>query len=134
MTSSTLVLAGISFVMTVIWGSPLIRLLNWFKVGDSIRLELTNITDKQTDKIGTPTMGGVMFIAPVLLITLMVNAVSLLGFAETGLSILLPLGTMVVFAMLGMVDDWEKLRNKEIGEGMKARYKFLIQQLLQEII
>jgi phospho-N-acetylmuramoyl-pentapeptide-transferase len=134
MTSSTLVLAGISFVLTVIWGSPLIRLLNWFKVGDSVRLELKDITSKQSEKIGTPTMGGVMFIAPVLLITLMVNAVALLGFTELGLSILLPLGTMLVFALLGIIDDLEKLRNIGAGEGMKARTKFLIQLIITAAI
>lgn len=119
-----LVLSGITFILTVIWGGPLIRILRSLKVGDSIRLEAP---DRHVSKVGTPTMGGVMFIIPVILVTLLINAVNILGQQPAGRSILLPLGTMVLFAALGAIDDWQKLRQKDIGEGMKARYKFLLQ-------
>ena len=68
--SAVLALAILSFILTVIWGSPLIRLLRWIKVGDNIRLELSN---KIQEKAGTPTMGGVMFLLPVLLLTIMIR-------------------------------------------------------------
>lgn len=129
--SAALVLAGISFVLTVIWGAPLIRLLLWFKVADSIRVELPD--RHSTTKTGTPTMGGVMFILPVLLLTGLTNAVSLLGFNIQGRSVLLPLGGMVIFGVLGAVDDWAKLRNK-VGEGLRARYKILIQIVISLVI
>jgi phospho-N-acetylmuramoyl-pentapeptide-transferase len=125
--SVALALAGIAFMLTVIWGGPLIRILRALKMGDSIRLELP---DSYQAKAGKPTMGGVMIVLPVLLLTVLLNAVSLIGFSGRGLSVLAPLGTMLGFGALGAVDDWQKLRQRERGEGMKARYKFLIQVAL----
>src|SRR3990172_5484225 len=126
MTSSSvsLALAGISFLVTVIWGGPLVRLLRRLEIRDSIRLEAP---ERHQTKIGTPTMGGVMFIIPVILITLLLNAGTLIGLTGIGSSILLPMGTMVVFALLGSFDDWQKLRHRERGEGMSGRVKLLIQ-------
>ena len=56
-TSLVLGLAMLSFVMTVIWGPPLLRVLRHFKVGKIIRVEEP---DKHRVKMGTPTMGGVL--------------------------------------------------------------------------
>ncbi|MCB2178849.1 phospho-N-acetylmuramoyl-pentapeptide-transferase [bacterium] len=126
-----LLLSAITFVLTVIWGPPLIRVLRTLKVGDSIRLELP---DSYLAKLGTPTMGGVMFIIPTILVTLVYNAVTLLGGKPAGRSVLLPLGTMLIFAFLGALDDWTKLRRKDVGEGMSIRYKFLVQLALSGVI
>ncbi|MDH5508481.1 MAG: phospho-N-acetylmuramoyl-pentapeptide-transferase [Anaerolineae bacterium] len=129
--SLALALAGISFMLTVIWGGPLVRFLRMLKIGDSIRLEAP---ERHVTKVGTPTMGGVMFIAPVVMITGLLNAVPLIGLSGVGRSILVPLGTMVVFAVLGSLDDWEKLRNRERGEGMSGRVKFAIQIALAVVV
>jgi phospho-N-acetylmuramoyl-pentapeptide-transferase len=118
-------------MLTVIWGGPLIRIMRMLRIGDSIRLEAP---ERHITKVGTPTMGGVMFIIPVILITGMLNAVSLIGFSGVGRSVLLPLGTMTAFGFLGAVDDWEKLRKREVGEGMRARTKFLLQIVLAAVI
>jgi phospho-N-acetylmuramoyl-pentapeptide-transferase len=126
-----LVLAGITFTLTVIWGGPLIRILRALKAGDSIRLELP---DQYLAKTGTPTMGGVMFILPTILITLLVNAVTLLGNKPAGRSILLPLGTMALFGILGALDDWTKLRQKDVGEGLRIRVKFILQWLIAGVV
>jgi phospho-N-acetylmuramoyl-pentapeptide-transferase len=122
-------LAGLAFIMTVIWGGPLLRILRHFRVGKIIRVEEPT---QHAVKMGTPTMGGVMFIVPVLLLTIMLNAVSLIGFAQSGVgrSVLLPLMVMVSFGVLGAIDDWEGLRGKRRGEGMRARTKFLFQVVL----
>ena len=73
MSHSALVLglAMFSFVMTVIWGMPLLRMLRHFKIGKIIRVEEP---DQHRIKMGTPTMGGVLFILPVLLLTGLLNA------------------------------------------------------------
>jgi phospho-N-acetylmuramoyl-pentapeptide-transferase len=124
--SLALALAGISFMLTVIWGTPLLRVLRHLKIGKSIRVEgpQGHIT-----KTGTPTMGGLMIVLPVLLITVMMNATPLLGFKRTGRSVLLPLGVLVLFAILGAIDDWQGLRGHG-GEGMRARTKFFFQTLI----
>src|SRR5512141_9287 len=122
-------LAGLAFIMTVIWGGPLLRILRHFRIGKIIRVEEPS---HHAVKMGTPTMGGVMFILPVLLLTVMLNAVALIGFAESGVgrSVLVPLMVMVAFGVLGAIDDWEGIRGKRKGEGMRARTKFLFQVIL----
>jgi len=120
-------LATLSFILTVIWGGPLLRVLRHYKIGKVIRVEGP---DRHFTKMGTPTMGGVMFIAPVLLLTILLNFAPLLGIAGVGQSVLLPLLVMVVYGLLGAIDDWEGIRGKRRGQGMRARTKFLIQILL----
>jgi len=126
-TSLALALSFLAFIMTVIWGSPLISLLKYFKVGKIIREEGPK---RHIEKLGTPTMGGFMIIAPVLLLTVLLNAATLLGFDILGQSVLIPLLVMISFGILGAVDDWEGIRGSRRGLGMRARTKFLIQLTL----
>lgn len=124
-TSLALALAGFSFMLTVIWGTPLIRVLRYLEVGESIRVEGP---DRHFSKLGTPTMGGVMLVLPVALVTLLLNTATLLGRADVlGRSILLPLGVLVIFAILGAVDDWLGLRGRGEIKGMRASVKFILQ-------
>ena len=125
-TSMVLALAGFSFMMTVIWGSPLLRVLRYFKVGKAIRVEGP---ERHFTKLGTPTMGGVMIILPVVLVTVLLNAGSLIGFNLSGRSVILPMGVLMMYALLGAVDDWEGLRGRGRGKGMRARTKFFFQVL-----
>ncbi len=125
-------LAGFAFMLTVIWGEPLLRILRHLKIGETIRVDgpQTHIS-----KVGTPTLGGVMFILPVLLVTLLMNGASLLGLTILGRSIFLPMGTMVVFGLLGSIDDWRKLRGKRSNvRGLRARTKFVIQIIFGLVI
>lgn len=126
-TALVLGLAMFSFVMTVIWGTPLLRVLRHFKIGKIIRVEEP---DKHRIKMGTPTMGGVMFILPVLLLTGLLNAAAVIGLDVTGRSVLVPLIVMVSFGVLGAIDDWEGIRGKRRGDGLRIRTKFLAQVLL----
>ncbi len=130
-TPLVLALSGISFMMTVIWGAPLIRVLKHFKIGKIIRVDGP---ESHISKMGTPTMGGVMIIAPVVLLTILLNAASLLGLNVLGRSIIVPTGTLVVYGMLGMIDDWEGIRGGRKGLGMRARTKFFLQLLIAVFI
>ena len=130
-TPMALALSGISFLMAVIWGPPLLRVLKHFRIGKIIRVEGPN---SHISKMGTPTMGGVMFLAPVVLLTVLLNAASLLGFKVIGRSVLVPLGTLVIFSILGMIDDWEGVRGSRKGIGMRARTKFFFQILIATVI
>jgi phospho-N-acetylmuramoyl-pentapeptide-transferase len=124
-------LAGLSFMMTVIWGGPLLRVLRHFKVGKIIRVEEPT---RHMVKMGTPTMGGVMVIASVLLLTVLLNAAALIGFKVTGKSVFIPLVTMVAYGILGAVDDWEGIHGKRKGEGMTIRVKFFSQWLIAFVV
>ena len=122
-------LAGFAFMMTVIWGGPLLRVLRHFRIGKIIRVEEPS---HHAVKMGTPTMGGVMFILPVLLLTVLLNAVALIGFQQSGVgrSVLVPIIVMLGYAILGAVDDWEGIRGGRKGEGMRASTKFMFQVIL----
>jgi phospho-N-acetylmuramoyl-pentapeptide-transferase len=126
-TALALSLAGLVFMMTVIWGGPLLRILRHFRIGKQIRVDEPG---KHFVKMGTPTMGGVMIIIPVVLITVLLNAASLIGMKILGQSVLVPLIAMISFAILGAIDDWEGIHGKRRGEGMRIRTKFAIQIVL----
>ena len=126
-TALALSLAGLAFMMTVIWGGPLLRILRHFKIGKQIRVEEPGT---HFVKMGTPTMGGVMIIQPVALITVLLNGTSLIGMKVLGKSVLVPLAAMLGYAVLGALDDWEGVRGKRKGEGMRIRTKLIAQIVL----
>jgi phospho-N-acetylmuramoyl-pentapeptide-transferase len=126
-TSLALALSLLGFMMAVIWGGPFIRMLKHFKIGKLIRVEGPQ---RHMTKMGTPTMGGLMIILPVLFITILLNFVSLVGVNLFGNDVFLPLLTLVLFGILGGIDDWEGIRGPRKQLGMRARTKFIIQVLL----
>jgi phospho-N-acetylmuramoyl-pentapeptide-transferase len=120
-------LAGFSFMLTVIWGPPLIRVLRHFRIGKAIRVEGP---ESHFSKMGTPTMGGVLIVLPVVLITVLMNAVSIVGISVFGRSVILPMIVLLSYAMLGAVDDWEGLVGRRRTKGLRARTKLIGQILL----
>src|SRR5512146_3506016 len=101
-------LAMLAFLMTVIWGPPLLRILRHFRIGKLIRVDEPG---HHNVKMGTPTMGGVLFILPVLLLTGLLNAAVFIGLNDViGRSVLVPLIVLVGYSALGALDDWEGIR------------------------
>jgi phospho-N-acetylmuramoyl-pentapeptide-transferase len=113
-------LGAIAFALTVIWGEPLLRILRHFRIGKQIRVDGPQ---SHHTKLGTPTMGGLLIVVPVLLMTLVLNTVQILGRTFLGRSVLVPLGVMIAFATLGAVDDLRGLQ----GKPLRARVKFPLQ-------
>ena len=144
-----LALAAVSFLLTVVWGRPLINLLKRKKIGKQIRIEGP---DTHQAKMGTPTMGGVLFLVPVFLITVVLNLANLLSgvawgkrilalfdFAEgsplIGKSILVPLLTLVAFGLLGARDDWAGIHGRRSdGQGLVGRIKASYSVILALVI
>jgi phospho-N-acetylmuramoyl-pentapeptide-transferase len=130
-TSMTLSLAGLGFMLTVIWGTPLLKILLHYKIGKAIRVDGPQ---RHFSKMGTPTMGGILILMPVLLITILFNATSLFGFNVLGRSVLLPMAVMVGFAVIGAIDDWQGIRGNNNAVGMSARTKFMAQLILSLVV
>ncbi|HXV41420.1 MAG TPA: phospho-N-acetylmuramoyl-pentapeptide-transferase [Anaerolineae bacterium] len=118
----SLTLGTIAFLLAVIWGRPLINLLKQLGVGKRIRIEQPSTHQIKT---GTPTMGGLMILMPVLVITAVLNVANVLGFNLIGRSILVPMGVMIAYGTLGAVDDLMGV--KVIPTGLLGRYKLLWQ-------
>ena len=118
-----LILASISFILAVVWGPLLIRILRHYRIGKRIRIDGPR---SHLSKLGTPTMGGLMIVVPVVLITIALNIYNLLGPPTViGRSILIPLGAMLSFALIGGLDDIAGVRGIRNGEGYQARQKIV---------
>ena len=118
-----LTLGGVTFLMAVIWGSPLVELMRRFNLGKQIRID-----GPQTHqaKMGTPAMGGILIVGWVVLISIVVNIVQIVQALEIAESVVIPLGVMVAYSILGGIDDYQGFRLRP-GEGMRARVKILYQ-------
>jgi len=122
-----LLLASISFILAVVWGPLLIRILRHYRIGKRIRIDGPR---GHRTKLGTPTMGGLMIVVPVVLITVALNIYNLLGRTVIGRSILVPLGVMLAYALIGAADDVAGVRGMRRGEGYPARRKIIWEVLL----
>lgn len=110
----SLALAGLSFIVTIIIGRPLITALRQHGVGKKIRIDGP---ETHLSKTGTPTMGGLMICVTVVIITLVFNTVG-------RLSMLLPVGVLIAAGILGAVDDRMNLVGGKTT-GMTGRFKML---------
>ena len=125
-------LGTISFLFAVLWGRPLIRFLQHKGVGKQIRIEQPGHHQLKT---GTPTMGGVLFVVPVLVIIGLLNIVNLLGMDAIGQSTLLLFFCLGSHVVLGAIDDWQGIQGlRGRGEGMSPRMKSAFQVLFATII
>lgn len=110
----SLALAGMSFMVTIIIGRPMITALRQRGIGKKIRLDGP---ETHLSKTGTPTMGGMMVCVTAVLITLVFNTVG-------RLSMLLPVAVLVAAGVLGAIDDRMNLVGGKTS-GMTGRFKML---------
>jgi len=105
----------ISFVI----GPWLIEKLRAFQIQQVIR---EDVPSRHLVKNGTPTMGGSLILAAVVIPTLFWSDL-------TSGYIWMVLLTTLGFGVLGFLDDCKKIRDKN-GIGIRARYKFPIQMAM----
>jgi len=115
-----LVLAfAVSSAVTVALGPVFIPLLKRLKFGQSIR---GDGPARHLNKAGTPTMGGVLFIAG----TLAAGALFLERGTTDGMAVL---AVMLGYGFIGFLDDYIKVVHKR-SLGLRAREKLLGQVIL----
>lgn len=103
-----------SLVVSMIFGKKLIRLLQKMQVGEIVRdLGL----EGQYAKKGTPTMGGIIIIAAILIPVLLFAQLS-------NVYIILMLITTVWLGTIGFVDDYIKTFKKDKA-GLAGKYKII---------
>ncbi|MCF7838577.1 MAG: phospho-N-acetylmuramoyl-pentapeptide-transferase [Candidatus Marinimicrobia bacterium] len=115
--------AGTAFVLSLLLGPPLIRLLRRFKINQQIRGadESAILESLHGKKKGTPTMGG-------LLIVITVTVSVLLWGIPSNLPLLLTLATMLWMAAIGFADDYLKITRRN-SRGLHPRAKLLWQSV-----
>lgn len=110
--------AGTAFLISLVLGPLIIRWLRWLKFGQYVRDDAV-LAEHRRKKSGTPTMGGVLIIASVLISTL-------LWADPKNVYVLLALGTMVVMGGIGFWDDYLKV-SKRNARGLPGRFKLLLE-------
>jgi phospho-N-acetylmuramoyl-pentapeptide-transferase len=121
-----LTVGGMTFLLAVIWGSPLVEIMRRLRLGKQIRIEGPQTHQK---KMGTPAMGGILIVVWVLVISILVNIVQLVQNLEIAESVIVPVGVMIAYSILGGIDDYQGFRQRP-GVGMLARYKFWYQVII----
>jgi len=111
----------ISLVIGLIIMPRLIPLLHKLKYGQTIRKEGPQ---SHMHKSGTPTMGGIEFIIAPLVAVLIINPSCF-----TNIDFLIVALAFVGYALIGFIDDFIIVVKKD-NEGLKPRYKLLLQSAL----
>jgi phospho-N-acetylmuramoyl-pentapeptide-transferase len=112
----SLLFGVLSCIVALLAGHPFVRLLRTYRVGKAIQVELPS---SHGIKAGTPTMGGLLICATVVVVTTLVVSTV---YVSAGRSILLPLGVFIGSAILGAVDDRRSLLGRSAG-GLCERAK-----------
>lgn len=103
-----------SLLITLVFGKRIINILLKLQVGETIRdLGLAG----QSEKKGTPTMGGIIIIAGILIPTLLFTRLN-------NVYIILMIVSTLWLGAIGFVDDYIKVFKKD-KEGLRAKSKLL---------
>lgn len=106
--------AFLSLLITITFGKNLINYLRRKQVGEDIRdLGL----EGQMQKKGTPTMGGIIIIAGILVPTLLFARID-------NVYVLLLIMTTVLLGLIGFLDDYIKVFKKD-KKGLAGRFKIM---------
>ncbi len=106
--------AVLSLIITITFGKNLINYLRKKQVGEDIRdLGL----EGQLQKKGTPTMGGLIIIAAILIPTLLMAKLD-------NVYVILLIATTLWLGMIGFIDDYIKVFKKN-KEGLAGRFKIV---------
>ena len=109
-----LCLVLIAFVMAIVAGLIIIPCLRRLKAGQSI----LKYVDMHAAKNGTPTMGGLIFILPIVLISLV-----FIGW-DTPLSLIIVVASCA-YAIVGFLDDFLKIKHHQNLKHLCVRGHYL---------
>ena len=115
--------AFIAFAITVILGAFLLPVLTRLKFGQTVR---TDGPQRHFVKMGTPTMGGIMFIPTIAISSFIVSSTK-------SMDLLLAIFIMIGFGLIGFFDDYIKIRKKR-SLGLRANQKLLFQLVLSILL
>ncbi|HZH65904.1 MAG TPA: phospho-N-acetylmuramoyl-pentapeptide-transferase [Flavisolibacter sp.] len=112
-TFRVLIAVLLSLFITTVYGKKLIRFLQKKQIGESVR-DLGLVGEQQ--KKGTPTMGGLIIIAAILIPTLLLADLS-------KVYIRLMIFCTVWLGAIGFIDDYLKIRSKRRAQQSGIKYK-----------
>lgn len=107
--------AFLSFFIVLLGGKPVIRKLTQMKIGDGGATDAEALRAHAANKANTPTMGGILICAAILISTLLLADIRQMH-VQLGIAVLLWLST------LGGIDDFLKLTAQRRGTGRQGLY------------
>ena len=113
----------LSFIISIICGAIVLPFLNKKRLGQYVS---KTINERHLQKNGTPTMGGIIFIIPVLLSIIFLL---LRGSISISYNLIILLFVFLAYGFLGFVDDYLKIKRKN-NDGIQIVTKFLIQMII----
>jgi len=117
----------LSFALVVGFGKKVIHWLMAQKIGDNPEFFNKDINELMKSKANTPTMGGIMIVGAITLVTLLLADIS----RQHGFYVWMGLICLIGMAGIGMVDDWLKLttarRKPGSRDGLRSWEKLLFQ-------
>ncbi len=113
----------LGFILSVLCGIIIIAILRRKKINQVV----SNLINKRhQEKSNTPTMGGIIFILPVILSLIILY---LRGSIEISYNLIILVIVFLSYALLGFVDDYLKVSKKN-NDGIKTMTKLLFQTLI----
>ena len=107
-----------ALLISLTLGPLMIRKLNHYQVGQFVR---DDGPESHLVKAGTPTMGGALILAAIVISTLLWADLS-------NRYIWIVLAVTIAFGAIGWVDDYKKMIQKQ-SRGLKAKHKYLWQTI-----
>lgn len=116
----------LGFVLSLVAAVILIPLLKKLHVGQSVS---KLINERHLKKDGTPTIGGLIFIIPTILIMLILY---LRGSIEFNSNLIILIFVFLSYGVLGFIDDFLKVKYHN-NNGLSIGVKFLLQTVIAVI-
>ncbi|MDO4376202.1 MAG: phospho-N-acetylmuramoyl-pentapeptide-transferase [bacterium] len=113
----------LGFVLSLVAAVILIPILKKLKVGQSVS---KLINERHLKKDGTPTIGGLIFIIPTILIMLILY---LRGSIEFNSNLIILIFVFLAYGALGFIDDFLKVKYHN-NNGLSIGVKFLLQTII----
>lgn len=113
----------ISFILAVLFGIFLIPLLKKMKASQRISIY---VSEMHKSKNGTPTMGGLIFIIPVILTIVILY---FLGKVNFSYNLLIIVFTFISYSLIGFLDDYliiKRHNNKGLTEIQKLLFQIIV--------
>ncbi|MBT3279037.1 MAG: phospho-N-acetylmuramoyl-pentapeptide-transferase [Phycisphaerales bacterium] len=118
---------AMSFLLVMILGPKVIRFLVKKKIGDRPEFDHGDLNKITRSKENTPTMGGVLVVGSILVCVLLFGNLKNMYINSAVL-------TLVWLGVLGVMDDWIKLRETKTRDGLKAWEKLVFQMGLPVLL
>ena len=113
----------IGFILAAITGLIIIPLLKKLHASQSLSIYLRKA---HSSKVGTPTMGGLIFIVPTILITIIFLYLKKIEITYTLIIIIF---TFLSYAIIGFIDDYLIIK-KHDNKGLTKSQKFTLQVIV----